>query len=48
MGVLVITILANGMVLNGVNPYIQNVVLGVVVVAAVAITIDRRKTDVVK
>lgn len=48
LGVLVISILNNGMVLAAVNPHIQNVVMGLVVVIAVALTIDRRRNDVVK
>jgi ribose transport system permease protein len=48
MGVLVIAILSNGMVLASVDPYIQNVVIGVVVVAAVAITMKRSRDDVIK
>ena len=47
-GVLVIAILANGMVLANVNPYAQNVIIGVVVVAAVALTMKRTRDSVVK
>ena len=46
LGVLVISILSNGMVLGNVNPYLQNVILGSVVVAAVAVTkIQSRARD---
>lgn len=48
IGVLVIAILSNGMVLGAVNPHLQDVVQGLVVVAAVAVTINRRRADVVK
>ncbi len=48
LGVLVIAVLQNGMNLTAVDPFIQEIVLGVVVVAAVALSIDRRKIDVVK
>ena len=48
LGVLVIAVLQNGMNLIAVDPFIQEMVLGVVVVAAVAMSIDRRKIDVVK
>jgi len=48
IGVLVIAILSNGMVLGAVNPHLQDVVQGLVVVAAVAVTIDRRRKEVVK
>lgn len=41
IGVLFVAILANGMVLLGVNPYAQNVVKGVVVLAAVLINVLR-------
>lgn len=48
LGVLVIAVLQNGMNLTAVDPFIQEIILGVVVVAAVAMSIDRRKIDVVK
>jgi len=48
LGVLVIAILSNGMNLLGIHPFRQEIILGVVVVAAVALSIDRRKIDVVK
>jgi len=48
LGVLVIAILSNGMNLLGVHPFRQEIILGIVVVAAVALSIDRRKIDVVK
>jgi ribose transport system permease protein/putative xylitol transport system permease protein len=48
VGVLVIAILSNGMVLGAINPHLQNVIQGLVVVAAVAVTMDRRRADVVK
>lgn len=48
IGVLVIAILSNGMVLGAVNPHLQDVVQGLVVIAAVAVTIDRRRKEVVK
>jgi ribose transport system permease protein len=48
LGVLVIGILTNGMVLAAVDPYIRDIIMGVVVVLAVALTLDRAKTDVVK
>lgn len=41
IGVLFITVLSNGMILTGVNPYIQPAVHGVIVVAAVAISSKR-------
>ena len=45
---LVIAVLQNGMNLTAVDPFVQEIILGVVVVAAVALSIDRRKIDVVK
>ncbi|TFC01025.1 ABC transporter permease [Cryobacterium adonitolivorans] len=38
VGVLIVTVLANGLVLIGVSPYVQKAVQGIIVVAAVAIT----------
>ena len=48
LGVLVIAVLQNGMNLIGINPFVQEIIFGAVVVAAVAMSIDRRKIDVVK
>jgi|SoiMethySBSTD1v2_1073268.scaffolds.fasta_scaffold94799_3 ribose transport system permease protein len=47
-GVLIIAILGNGMVIAAVDPFLQNVVQGLVVIAAVALTMDRRKMTLVK
>ena len=38
VGVLIITVLADGMVLVGVSPYIQKAVQGVLIVAAIVVT----------
>ncbi len=48
LGVLIITILSNGMNMAGVDPYLQNIVKGVVLVAAVFVTIDRKKIGIIK
>ena len=48
LGVLVISVLNNGMNLLGVDSFVQEIILGLVVVAAVALSIDREKIDVVK
>jgi ribose transport system permease protein/putative xylitol transport system permease protein len=48
LGVMVITILQNGMNLADVNPFLQDVVLGVGVIIAVAINMDRRGLLLVK
>ncbi|WP_083741780.1 ABC transporter permease [Mycobacterium sp. MS1601] len=47
-GVLIITTLSNGMVIGAVHPFLQTVVQGLVVVIAVAVTLDRKKLDLVK
>ena len=48
LGVLIITILSNGMNMIGVDPYIQNIAKGLVLVVAVFVTIDRAKIGVIK
>jgi len=48
LGALIITILSNGMNMLGVDPYIQNIVKGIVLVAAVFVTIDRAKIGIIK
>lgn len=48
LGVLVIAVLNNGMNLLGIDSFVQEIILGLVVVAAVAMSIDRDKIDVVK
>ncbi len=48
IGVLIITLLDNGLNLMDVNQYVQNVIKGAVVIAAVLISQDRRKLTVMK
>jgi ribose transport system permease protein len=48
LGVLIITILSNGMNMIGVDPYLQNIAKGLVLVMAVFLTIDRRKIGIIK
>lgn len=48
LGVLVIVVLRNGMNLVQIQPFVQEVIVGIVVVGAVAMSIDRRKIDLVK
>jgi ribose transport system permease protein len=50
VGALLISVLANGLILAGVDPAIQRSVQGVVIVAAIAATVwtQRRRTRVVK
>jgi ribose transport system permease protein len=48
LGALIVTALNNGMVLMAVNPYAQTAVNGVVLIVAVALTLDRRKLGFIK
>lgn len=48
IGVLVIGVLANGMNLIGIGSFVQQIILGIVVVLAVAMSMDREKIDIVK
>jgi ribose/xylose/arabinose/galactoside ABC-type transport system permease subunit len=48
LGVLVIAVLQNGMNLIGIQQFVQSIILGAVVILAVAMSIDKRKIDVVK
>jgi ribose transport system permease protein len=48
LGALVIVILGSGMDITAVGPYTQLIVKGVVVIAAVALTIDRRRYGLIK
>ncbi len=48
LGVLIITLLSSGMNMGGVDPYLQNIIKGVVLIAAVFITIDRKKIGIIK
>lgn len=48
LGVLIITILSNGMNMMGVDPYLQNIIKGLVLIAAVFVTIDRSKIGIIK
>ncbi len=48
LGALIVTALNDGMVLMHVNPYTQQAVNGVVLIAAVALTLDRKKLGFVK
>lgn len=41
VGVLVMTVLANGLVLSGVNPYIKTGIEGIIILIAVALTVSR-------
>lgn len=48
LGAFIITILSNGMNMVGVDPFIQNIAKGIVLIVAVFITIDRSKIDIIK
>ncbi len=48
VGALMLTILRNGMIILGVSPYVQQGVIGVILIFTVALTIDRRKIRVMK
>lgn len=48
IGVLIVTVLGNGMILLGISPYVQETVLGLMIIAAVALTLDRRLLKIVK
>jgi ribose/xylose/arabinose/galactoside ABC-type transport system permease subunit len=48
LGTLVIVILSSGMDITSVGPYTQLIVKGAVVIAAVALTIDRRRYGLIK
>jgi ribose transport system permease protein len=48
IGVLIVTVLANGMILLGISPYIQQTVQGLMIIAAVALSLDRVRLKIVK
>jgi ribose transport system permease protein len=48
LGAFIITILSNGMNMIGVDPYMQQIVKGLVMILAVFITIDRKKIGLIK
>ena len=48
IGVLIVTVINNGMVVIGLPDYIQDGVLGLLVIAAVILSIDRRSVKFVK
>lgn len=48
LGVLIIAILSNGMNMTGVDPYLQNILKGLVLIVAVFLTIDRSKISIIK
>ncbi|MCB1376831.1 MAG: ABC transporter permease [Alphaproteobacteria bacterium] len=48
VGVFIVIVLNNGMVLMGIEPYVQKGVQGLLIIAAVAVALDRSRLDVVK
>jgi len=48
LGAFIITILSNGMNMVGVDPFIQNIAKGIVLIVAVFVTIDRAKIEIIK
>lgn len=48
LGVLIVTLLSNGMNMAGVDPFLQNIIKGIVLITAVFINIDRRKIGIIK
>ncbi len=47
-GVLIVAVLGNGMVLLGISPYMQQTVQGLMIIAAVALSLDQLRQKVVK
>lgn len=48
VGVLIVVVLSNGMVLMGIPPTVQQAVQGLMIIAAVALSIDRKLNRIVK
>lgn len=48
IGVLLVVVLTNGMVLMGIQPYIQQGVQGILIIIAVALALDRSRLAIVK
>lgn len=48
VGALILTVLRNGMILMGVSPYVQQGVIGIILIGTVALTLDRAKILVLK
>jgi ribose transport system permease protein len=48
VGVLIVTVLGNGMILLGISPYVQQTVQGLMIIAAVAVSLDRIHLKIVK
>jgi ribose transport system permease protein len=48
VGVLIVSVLSNGMVLMGISPSVQTAVQGLLIIGAVALSIDRARARIVK
>lgn len=48
IGTFILTILRNGMILMGISPYVQQGVIGTILIFTVALTIDRKKIKIMK
>lgn len=48
VGVLIVMVLSNGMVLMGISPYVQQIVQGLMIIVAVALSVDRARLKIVK
>jgi ribose transport system permease protein len=48
IGVLIVAVLANGMILLGVSPYVQQTLMGFMIIVAVGLSIDRERLKIVK
>lgn len=48
IGVLIVTVLSNGMILLGISPYVQQTAQGLMIIAAVALSLDRTRLSIVK
>jgi ribose transport system permease protein len=48
VGVLIMAVLGNGMVLLGVSPDLQQAVQGILIIVAVALSLDRARLKIVK
>jgi len=48
IGVIIVTVLSNGMILLGISPYVQQTAQGLMIIAAVALTLDRTRLKIVK
>jgi len=48
IGALIVTVIGNGMIMVGVNQWIQLAVHGIIITVAVALTMDRKKIPIIK